>query len=164
MKLAFAASNFGEKSPKNPRRMGLDAGGEKIRLKLSKESLHNDTIKEIEELSGQKLLSCYQCGKCSAGCPMVAAMDILPNQIIRLLQLGQNEEVLASKTIWICASCFTCEARCPKGIDLSKIMEAIRVLLQRKGVDFIEVSKLSEEELEDAPQQLLVCSSRKFSA
>jgi heterodisulfide reductase subunit C len=95
---------------------------------------------------------------------MVEAMDILPNQIIRLLQLGCDEEVLESKTIWICASCFTCEARCPKGVDLSKIMEAIRVLLQRKGVDFIEVSKLSEEELEDAPQQLLVCSSRKFSA
>ena len=95
---------------------------------------------------------------------MVDAMDILPNQIIRLLQLGQDEEVLKSKTIWICASCFTCEARCPKGVDLSKIMEALRVLLQRKGVDFIEVSKLSEEELKEAPQQLLVCSSRKFSA
>lgn len=94
---------------------------------------------------------------------MVEAMDLLPNQIIRLIQLGQVEEVLKSKTIWICASCFTCEARCPKGVDLSKIMEALRVLLLRKGKDFIEVSKLSEEELEEAPQQLLVCSSRKFT-
>lgn len=94
---------------------------------------------------------------------MVEAMDILPNQIIRLLQLGQVEDVKDSKTIWICASCFTCEARCPKGVDLSKIMEAVRVLLLRKGVDFIEVSKLSDDELEEAPQQLLVCSSRKFT-
>jgi heterodisulfide reductase subunit C len=94
---------------------------------------------------------------------MVEAMDILPSQIIRLLQLGQEEDVKKSKTIWICASCFTCEARCPKGVDLSKIMEAVRVLLLRKGYDFIEVSKLSEEELKDAPQQLLVCSSRKFT-
>lgn len=91
------------------------------------------------------------------------AMDLLPNQIIRLLQLGMEEEVLNSKSIWICASCFTCQARCPKGVDLSKIMEALRILLLRKGKDFIEVSKLSDEDLEEAPQQLLVCSSRKFT-
>lgn len=95
---------------------------------------------------------------------MVDAMDLLPNQIIRLLQLGQEDEILKSKTIWICASCFTCEARCPKGVDLSKLMEALRVVLLRKGKDFIEVSKLSEKELEEAPQQLLVCSSRKYTA
>jgi heterodisulfide reductase subunit C len=138
-------------------------GGAEIRIEISSEDIKNELIKEIEKLSGQKLLSCYQCGKCSAGCPMVEAMDILPNQIIRLLQLGQVDDVKDSKTIWICASCFTCEARCPKGVDLSKIMEAVRVLLLRKGVDFIEVSKLSGDELEDAPQQLLVCSSRKFT-
>jgi heterodisulfide reductase subunit C len=135
----------------------------KIRIKVSADDVKSDFIKETEELSGQKVLKCYQCGKCSAGCPMLEAMDIPPNQIIRLLQLGQEEEVLKSKTIWICASCFTCEARCPKGVDLSKLMEALRVLLLRKGRDFIEVSKLSDEELEDAPQQLLVCSSRKFT-
>jgi len=133
-------------------------------LKISAKDVKSDFIKEIEELSGQKVLKCYQCGKCSAGCPMVDAMDLLPNQIIRLLQLGQKDEILKSKTIWICASCFTCEARCPKGIDLSKLMEALRVVLLRKGKDFIEVSKLSEEELEEAPQQLLVCSSRKYTA
>jgi len=133
-------------------------------LKISAEDVKSDFIKEVEELSGQKVLKCYQCGKCSSGCPMIEAMDLLPNQIIRLLQLGQKEEVLKSKAIWICASCFTCEARCPKGIDLSKLMEALRVLLLRKGKDFIEVSKLSEEELDEAPQQLLVCSSRKYTA
>lgn len=133
-------------------------------MKISAEDVKSDFIKEVEELSGQKVLKCYQCGKCSSGCPMIEAMDLLPNQIIRLLQLGQKEEVLKSKAIWICASCFTCEARCPKGIDLSKLMEALRVLLLRKGKDFIEVSKLSEEELDEAPQQLLVCSSRKYTA
>jgi heterodisulfide reductase subunit C len=138
-------------------------GGAEIRIEISSKDIKTELIKEIETLSGQKLLSCYQCGKCSAGCPMVEAMDILPNQIIRLLQLGQVEDVKDSKTIWICASCFTCEARCPKGVDLSKIMEAVRVLLLRKGVDFIEVSKLSDDELEEVPQQLLVCSSRKFT-
>lgn len=139
-------------------------GGATIRLKLSADDVKSDFIADLEELSGEKVLSCYQCGKCSAGCPMADAMDLLPNQIIRLVQLGQKEEVLNSTTIWICASCFTCEARCPKGIDLAKLMEALRVLLLRSGKDFIEVSKLSQEELDSAPQQLLVSSVRKFTS
>jgi heterodisulfide reductase subunit C len=136
----------------------------KIRVKISKEDVQSDFIKEVEELSGQKVLKCYQCGKCSSGCPMAEAMDLSPNQIIRLLQLGQEEELLNCKSIWICASCFTCEARCPKGVDLSKLMEALRILLLRKGIDFIEISKLSDEEITEAPQQLLVCGSRKYTA
>ena len=75
-----------------------------MRIELNLKKLRSDFVKKIEELSGQNLMSCYQCGKCSAGCPMVSAMDILPNQAIRLVQLGLQEDVLKSETIWLCAS------------------------------------------------------------
>lgn len=126
--------------------------------------MKSDFVREIEELSGQNVMSCYQCGKCSAGCPTASAMDLLPNQIIRLVQLGQEEDLIKSKTIWLCASCFICEARCPKGIDISKLMEAVRVVLLRKCIELMDPSKLPVEVIAEAPQQLLISSSRKLSS
>jgi heterodisulfide reductase subunit C len=126
--------------------------------------VRSDFVQEIEKLSDQNVMSCYQCGKCSAGCPTASAMDLLPNQIIRLVQLGQEEDLIRSKTIWLCASCFTCEARCPKGIDVSKLLEAVRVVLLRKCIELMDPSKLPVEVIAEAPQQLLISSSRKLSS
>ena len=72
------------------------------------------------------LFSCYQCGKCSNGCPVTFAMDYLPHQLIRMLQLGLTQEVLQSKTIWVCASCETCNTRCPNEIEISKLMDELK--------------------------------------
>jgi heterodisulfide reductase subunit C len=72
------------------------------------------------------LLACYQCGKCSNGCPVTFAMDYLPHQLIRMLQLGLTEEVFKSKTIWVCASCETCYTRCPNEIEISKLMDDLK--------------------------------------
>ena len=120
-------------------------------------------MKKVEELSGENVHACFQCGKCSAGCPLADVMDILPNQVIRLLQMG-DEEVLNSETIWLCASCFTCATRCPKGIDLSKIMEALRTILLRKGFDKVVISEVDPEKISEIPQQLLVCGLRKLTS
>lgn len=132
---------------------------EPMRIKLSRNKINNSIIKKIEEISGQNVLSCYQCGKCSAGCPMITLMDLLPNQIIRLVQLGQIDDVIDSKTIWLCASCFTCTARCPKGVDLAKVMEALRLLLLRKSTNYVEPSDLDIDE--NLPQIALVSNLRK---
>lgn len=134
-----------------------------IRTKISSESIKNSILDKVEELSGQKIYACYQCGKCSAGCPMTKGMDLLPNQIIRMIQLGLDDDVLSSKTIWTCASCFTCESRCPKGIDLTKVMEAVRIIVLRKGKDKIGPADLDKKTLEEGPQQLMVCTARKYS-
>lgn len=75
------------------------------------------------------VVECYQCGKCSAGCPLADEMDITPSQILRMLQLEMpalDEEVLRSYTIWLCLTCEMCYARCPKEIDLPKVMDALR--------------------------------------
>jgi heterodisulfide reductase subunit C len=89
---------------------------------------------EIEKLSGQKIMSCYQCGECTAGCPIAYAGDLMPNQVIRLVQLGQDKEVLKSRTIWLCVGCETCATRCPKGVELSKVMDALRETADKRGV------------------------------
>lgn len=87
----------------------------------------------IGALVGQNLDGCYQCGKCTAGCPVAYSMDYSPHEIIRLVQLGQKEEVLNSHTIWLCASCETCTSRCPKNIDVAGVMDALRVSALREG-------------------------------
>jgi len=89
---------------------------------------------EVGQASGEKIQACYQCQKCSAGCPVAYAMDILPNQVLRHIQYDHRERVLSSKTIWICASCYTCSVRCPNNIDIAKIMDTLRSLAIHSGI------------------------------
>jgi len=135
-----------------------------MRINISKKKIKNPFIAKVEELSNQNLLACYQCGKCSAGCPAVSQMDILPNQIIRYAQLGLKDDLLNSKSIWICASCFTCNARCPKGINIAEVIEALRQILLRKREDHIKVEKLSDSEKGDVPPIAIISNLRKFTS
>lgn len=89
---------------------------------------------EIEKLSGQNIALCYQCGECTAGCPVAYAADFTPNQVIRLAQLGQANEVLKSRMIWLCVGCETCTTRCPKGVELAKVMDALREIAVVRGI------------------------------
>lgn len=91
--------------------------------------------REIEKLSGQKVSACYQCEKCTGGCPVAFAMDIVPHRLMRHLALGLENEVLRSNTPWVCASCETCTTRCPNGIDIAHVMDTLRQLSLRRGND-----------------------------
>ena len=130
-----------------------------MRIRISAATLRNELVERVEEYSGQDVLACYQCGKCSAGCPMISSLDFLPNQVIRLVQLGRVQEVVNSKTIWMCASCYTCSERCPKGVDLAKVMEALRLLLLRSNRNYIDLEELEIED--NLPQMALVSNLRK---
>ncbi len=88
---------------------------------------------EIEEICGENVLQCYQCGECTAGCPAAFAMDLQPNQIMRMAQNGLKEDVLESSAIWLCAGCETCATRCPKDVALSKVMDACRQMAVESG-------------------------------
>jgi heterodisulfide reductase subunit C len=135
-----------------------------MRTHISRKEIRNDFVRKVEELSGQNLLVCYQCGKCSAGCPQAGQMDILPNQVIRLAQLGQKEDLVGSKTIWICASCLTCNVRCPKGVKIAEVMEAVRQVVLRKRQDHLHIEKLTDEQLESLPPIALIASFRKSTS
>jgi heterodisulfide reductase subunit C2 len=91
---------------------------------------HVDTLKsEVEEATGVILSHCYQCGKCTAGCPLNEEMDIMPNQILRILQAempGYEDKILGSLSIWLCLACDTCYSRCPQEVLLSKVMDYLR--------------------------------------
>ena len=135
-----------------------------MKWELSDKALHSDFRRRVEELSGQNLRLCYQCGKCSAGCPMAFVMDLLPNQVIRLVQLGLAEDLEDSETAWLCASCLACSVRCPKGIDIARVMEAVRQLSLRKNIDHVDVSHLAPERLAGLPQIALVSGFRKLTS
>jgi heterodisulfide reductase subunit C len=121
-------------------------------------------VAEIERLSGQDLLACYQCGKCSAGFPMAKHMDILPNQMIRFAQMGLKDELLASNASWLCVSCFTCNTRCPKGVKIAEVIEAIRQVQLRTRQDHLDVPKLEPAVLAALPPIALIGSMRKFTS
>ncbi len=125
-------------------------------LKLKK----GDLVKEVEELCGENLFGCYQCGTCSAGCPFIEDMDLSPDEVIRYIILDRKE-VLNSKTIWLCAACFTCAERCPRDINITKIMEALRQIILRKKIDRTNLTEISKDEKETIPQLAFVSLFRK---
>ena len=83
-------------------------------------------LEEIRKRSGEEISLCYQCLKCTAGCPTAPYMDIRPNTIVRMIQMGMKEEVLRSSAIWLCVSCETCGTRCPNRIDIGILMDVLR--------------------------------------
>ena len=89
----------------------------------------------IQEASGENVYLCYQCKKCTAGCPMADHFDLTPHHLLRAIQLGQKDVVLGSKTIWLCAACESCFTRCPQGVDLPRIMDTIKIMAQHEGVE-----------------------------
>jgi len=87
-----------------------------------------------ERLAGLTSVSaCYQCKKCSSGCPLTFAMDFYPDQVIRLALLGQEAQVLGCRTIWVCSSCETCTTRCPNNIDIAGVMDWLKEEAIRQG-------------------------------
>lgn len=93
-------------------------------LLLGQHRWEGDLLRTIEEGSGQNVYACYQCGKCMAGCPF----SLAPQQVIRLLQLGQVERALGHATTWDCASCLTCALACPKGVSPARLQRTLRTL------------------------------------
>ena len=87
----------------------------------------------IQRIVGENAYLCYQCLKCTSGCPLAEHFDLNPNQVMRSVQLG-DASVLESKAIWLCASCETCTTRCPQGIDIAAVMDALRIEARRRGL------------------------------
>ena len=122
-----------------------------------------DFIRRIEEISDQKMSDCYQCGRCTAGCPFAEFMDVPPNQVIRFIQLGLKDDVLHAQGPWFCAACLVCQTRCPRGVDIPRLMEAVRVLHLRAKEGVIDVDSIDKELLLDAPPLAFMSAFSKYT-
>ena len=133
-------------------------------LKIDARTIDRAFLRKVEEISGQPVHKCMQCGTCSGACPMNKVIDLSPRRVVQLTNFGLKELVESKNTIWICASCHTCLARCPRGLDLPRIMEALRLLTLRKNQNHLEPAEIKREDFEDMPQIALVSCFRKHTA
>ncbi len=97
--------------------------------------INSNLAQRIQEELGQNVYLCYQCVKCTSGCPVGKYFDWQPNQIMRAIQLGQEDIALESQTPWLCASCQTCTTRCPQGLDIARIMDFLTREALDRGID-----------------------------
>jgi len=113
----------------------------------SEQALRRRFLREVEVVPGADRISrCLQCGTCTGSCPVSYAMDISPRRVIALFRAGQMEEILRSRTIWICASCYMCTTRCPQAIKITDLLYALKRTAMENGVypDKFPVYQLSK--------------------
>lgn len=128
---------------------------------MNKILVNKDFIRRIQDISDQNISDCYQCGRCTAGCPFARFMDAPPNQVIRFIQLGLKEDVLQTQGPWFCAACLVCQTRCPRGVDIPRLMEAVRTLHLRAKEGLFDISHIDKELLIDAPPLILMSALYK---
>lgn len=105
----------------------------KSKKQYSNTSMHSLAL-QIKDVMDEDVNLCYQCEKCTSGCPVSSEMELVPAQVMHAAQLNFKSRILAANTIWLCASCETCTTRCPQGIDISKIMDALRITARREKI------------------------------
>lgn len=106
----------------------------KLETVTNVEKVDSSFLEEVSKRSGENLNLCYQCLKCTAGCPTASYMEFRPNSIIRMIQMGKKKEVLESSAIWFCVYCQTCGTRCPNEIHIGILMDALREIAMEEGI------------------------------
>jgi len=133
-------------------------------LTITAQTVSVESIEKLNELSGESVKKCMQCATCTGMCPMVQEMDFSPRKVMHLSQFGLMDKLKDINTYWKCASCHACSVRCPRGIDIAKVMEALRQQVLRKSKNHIEPSEISAEQITELPQIALVAGFRKFTS
>ena len=118
---------------------------------------------EVIRMSGVNPLKCMRCGKCSATCPSYDEMEYHPHQFVYMVETGNIEPLMNSKSLYKCLTCFACVDRCPREVEPAKLVEALRLAVERKqGGDHMTPEMISELWNEDLPQQAVVSAMRKY--
>lgn len=124
-------------STRNLRTGGATKGTNRIpgALRASEAELRRTFLKQSQLVpGGERIARCIQCGTCTGSCPVSYAMDISPRMVIALFRAGEIEQILRSRTIWICASCYMCTTRCPQAIKITEILYALKRTAIEKGL------------------------------
>jgi heterodisulfide reductase subunit C len=103
---------------------------------MSQETLVPDyhLLEQVEAEGPFQTAACFQCRKCTNGCPVTFAMDLYPDEVIRMVILGQRKTVLACRTIWVCAACETCTTRCPNDVRIAELMDCLKEMTLHEGI------------------------------
>ena len=119
---------------------------------------------EILRISGVDPRKCMKCGKCSATCPAYDEMEYHPHQFVSMVLKGQIEKLAASKSIYKCLSCFACLERCPRNVEPSKLVEAVRLaVVRQQGMSHMTANDVPAKWDKDMPQQAIVAAMRKYN-
>ena len=119
---------------------------------------------QILRMSGVDPLKCMRCGKCTATCPSYDEMEYHPHQFVYMVEKGDIEPLMNSKSIYKCLSCFACVERCPRNVQPAKLVEAVRLeVIRQQGQNHFKPEHVPEMLDEDLPQQAIVSAFRKYS-
>ena len=124
----------------------------------------NNLKEELIRISGVNPKKCMKCGKCSGTCPAYDEMEYHPHQFVSMVESGDIEPLLSSKSLYRCLSCFACVERCPRGVEPAKLVEAVRLAVIRKqGQNHLLADDIPAMLDEELPQQAIVSAFRKYS-
>ena len=118
---------------------------------------------EIAHISGVNPRKCMKCGKCSGACPAYDEMEYHPHQFVDMVDNGRIEELMSSKGIYRCLSCFACVERCPRSVEPAKLIEAVRLaVVRQQGMDHLKPEQIAQNLDADLPQQAITSAFRKY--
>ncbi len=123
-----------------------------------------EKTEQILRTSGVNVLKCMRCGKCSATCPSYDEMEYHPHEFVYMVEKGNIEPLMESKSIYKCLSCFACVERCPRGVEPANVIEAVRLMkIRQQGANHMTPNDVPGLLDEDLPQQAIVSAFRKYS-
>lgn len=124
---------------------------------------HTVTTEDILRISGVNTKKCMKCGKCTGTCPSFDEMEYHPHQFVYMVEKGQIEKLMASKSIYKCLSCFACLERCPRNVEPAKLIEAVRqAVIRQQGMNHMTENHIPALLDEKLPQQAIVSAMRKY--
>ena len=123
----------------------------------------DNMIESIARISGVNPRKCMKCGKCSGACPAYDEMEYHPHQFVSMVENGRIDELMASKGIYTCLSCFACVERCPRNVEPAKLIEAVRLaVIRQQGMDRLKPETIAQMDDEQLPQQAITSAFRKY--
>ena len=129
--------------------------------------MENNTTRMKEQIlrtSGVNPLKCMRCGKCSGTCPAYDEMEYHPHEFVYMVERGEIEPLLNSKSLYKCLTCFACVDRCPRDVEPAKLVEAVRLMvIRQQGKNHLKPDQIPEMLDEELPQQAIVSALRKYA-
>ena len=125
--------------------------------------MEQNLLDTISRISGVNPRKCMRCGKCTASCPAFDEMDYHPPQFVSMVENGRIDELLRSRVIYLCLSCFACVERCPRNVEPAKLIEAVRLaVIRQQGENHLPAEKIPQLLDDELPQQAITSAFRKY--